>query len=237
MSHFSSSRRAFTLIEMLAVMAIIAIVAVFVVPAATSILKGSQLTQASAMLTDQFSLARQQALTKNTMVEVRLIRFSDPEQPGETLTNPTTGKFRALQLMQVLPSGVAVPLSGSKVQMLPTSITMSSGTSGGGNQPFSTLLPASGGSATSGGPQYVATPASSDPDMPRNVKNNYNFYAFRFLPDGSTNLLPTSQWYVTLLNINDQTKLTTMGIQAINFFTLQLDPVSGSTRSYRPTAK
>jgi len=236
-AHFSSLRRsaAFTLIEMIAVISIIAIITVFVVPAATTILKGSQLTQASTIITDQISLARQQALTKNCMVEVRFVRFGDPEQPGEKASTPMTGKFRALEVMQVLPSGVSVPLG--KVQILPTSIMMAftegQTATGNSNSNFSTLLSTGSGTA----PLYTTTPPNTDPDLPRGIKKSYNYYSFRFLPDGSTNLLPTVQWYVTLINRNDEAKLSGTGIQSINFFTLQLDPVSGATRSYRPTAK
>jgi uncharacterized protein (TIGR02596 family) len=237
-----SSQPGFTLIEMIAVISIIAIVTVFVVPAATTILKGSQLTQASSILTDQISLARQQALTKNMMVEVRLIQFADPEQPGEKITDPTTGKYRAIQLMQVLPSGVAVPLAGGKVQILPQAVMMNapSASGGGSGTIYSTLL-----AQVSGGAQYTTMGSlqPSDPDMPRNIKKNYNFFSFRFLPDGSTNLSPIppsslGNWYgITLHNITDLSKLSgSNGIQTINFFTLQLDPVSGSTRVYRPSA-
>ena len=229
-----SNRRAFTLIEMIAVVSIIAIITVFVVPAASTILKGTQLTQASSMLADQISLARQQALTKNMMVEVRFIQFADPEQPGEKLTDPTTGKFRAIQLMQVLPSGVSVPLSGGKVQMLPQAVMMNASAS----PVYSTLL-----QSVSGGAQLTSAASlqAADPELPRGIKKNYNFYSFRFLPDGSTNLSPIppatlGNWYgITLHNITDVDKLA-KGIQTVNFFTLQIDPVSGSTRVYRPTA-
>ncbi len=232
-------RRAFTLVEMIAVMAVIGIVAVFVVPAVSGMLGGSQLTQASSMLVDQVSLARQQALTKNIIVEVRFIQFADPEQPGENVSDPTTGKFRAIQLMEALPSGIAVPLPGSKLQMLPPGVMMESSSPGSGGPIYSTLL-----AQANGGAQY--TPSSNllpaDPELPRGIKRNYNYFSFRFRSDGSTDLAPIppavlGNWYgVTLHGINDSAKLRN-GLQAINFFTLQLDPVSGATKVYHPTAQ
>ena len=230
--------RAFTLVEMIAVMTVIGIVAVFVVPAVSGMLAGSQLTQASSMLVDQVSLARQEALTRNIIVEVRFIQFADPEQPGENVSDPTTGKFRAIQLMEALPSGVAVPLSGSKLQVLPAGVMMEAASPGNGGPIYSTLL-----AQASGGAQYTSSGslASSDPELPRGIKRSYNYFSFRFLPDGSTDLTPIppavlGNWYgVTLHNINDSAKLRN-GLQAINFFTLQLDPVSGATKVYHPTA-
>ena len=43
-------------------------------------------------------------------------------------------------------------------------------------------------------------------------------------------------WYITLVNPKDvsATKLGVKTGEAANFFTLQIDPVTGSTRSYRP---
>ena len=82
---------AFSLIELVVVIAIIAIIATFTVPAATTILKGSAMTQASQTLTDQISFARQRALSRNLAVEVRFYQYADPEAPGETASDPTTG--------------------------------------------------------------------------------------------------------------------------------------------------
>ena len=95
-------RSAFSLIELVVVIAIIAIIATFTVPAATTILRGSALTQASQTLTDQISFARQRALSRNLAVEVRFYLYADPEAPGETVNTPTTGQYRAIQLFEVV---------------------------------------------------------------------------------------------------------------------------------------
>ena len=117
-SRFASQRlRGFSLVELIVVMVIISIIATFVVPAASTIIRGSQITQAAQMITDQISFARQIALTKNKTIEVRFIKYADPETPGEDVRNPDSGRFRAIQLMEVTEAGIAVPTS--KLQVIP----------------------------------------------------------------------------------------------------------------------
>ena len=74
----SKLRAAFSLVELLVVITIIAIIAGFAVPAVTGIMRGSALTQASQLLTDQLSMGRQLALSKNRAVEVRIYKYADP---------------------------------------------------------------------------------------------------------------------------------------------------------------
>jgi hypothetical protein len=76
---------------------------------------------------------------------------------------------------------------------------------------------------------------------------NYQYVALRFLPDGSTDLPPTGvdtgdnkgdSWYLTIHGTQIQTGGKSAGKTETlpdNFFTLQIDPITGSTRSYRPT--
>ncbi len=210
----------FSLIEMIVVVGIIAIIAVFAVPAASTVIRGSQLTQASQMLTDQLSLARQQALTKNRAIEVRFYRFGDPEQPGEEADKPETGKFRAIQIFEVLESGVAVPLG--KIQRLPSSIVINDGK-------LSTLVNSEDASSD----RAPKKPNEIDPELPRGVERDYEYASFRFLPDGSTNLMPTKNWYTTIHSINDLVEEET---PPANFFNIHIDPVSGTTKGYRPGA-
>ena len=236
----------FSLVELLVVCAIIALIVGFTIPAATTIIRGSQLTQGSQLLTDQLSLARQQALSKNRAVEVRFYKFADPETPGEDKAKPDTGRYRAFQAFEVLESGAAVPLN--KVQRLPASVVINEGA-------LSSLI----SDATKAGKDGTTATKPSDekiktsPEIP-GVGFDYVYVSFRYLQDGSTDLPlidtttggsggatgTTKNWFLTLNGIELPAKLdkpeTGSDKKKINFFTLQVDPVSGATKPYRPMA-
>jgi uncharacterized protein (TIGR02596 family) len=217
-----------SLVELFIVTLIIVVMAVFGLSNPSSLFKGSQLSQAEHILTDQLKLARQQAVTRNHSIEVRFIRYGDPESPGERADDPSSGFFRTLQLLEVLDNGSRVPLD--KPQVLPQGIVMNSGE-------YSTLLH----HAHLPPPQRASRTASAnstggDPSLPRGIDWNYDYRAFRFLPDGGTNLNSTNgvTWCVTL---HDLAGKPTGARPPNNFATLQLDPVVGTVRPFRPSVQ
>lgn len=218
-SPLKRSTSGFSLVEMIVVVGIIAVIAAFAVPAANTIIRGSQISQASQLVTDQISLARQMALTKNRSVEVRFYRYADSEQPGEDIEKPETGKFRAIQLFEIQENGVAIAIG--KITRLPMSVVINDGK-------LTTLIDTEGNSS-----QKPKEPVDADPELPRGVKKKYEYSSFRFLPDGSTNLPVTKTWYATIHAITD---IVDSDTPPPNFFTIQVDPVSGTTKSYRPGA-
>jgi uncharacterized protein (TIGR02596 family) len=226
LSSHSFRRTAFSLIELIVVIAIIAIIATFTVPAATQILRGTAMTQAQQMLTDQFRLARQTALTRGRAVEIRFYQYADPEQPGETLNLPTSGQYRGLQIFDILENGSAIPLD--KPQRFPSTVIMNQ------TSKLSTILMVTS-AGSQGGTIAPRTPTTKDPDLPRGVGKNYRYVSLRFQPDGSTTLTATGSvpWFLTIHNLSDGPAIQT---PPANFFTIQLDPISGSIKGYRPSA-
>ncbi len=230
---FTPWKRAFSLVELLVVVAVIAIVAGFAVPAVTTMVRGSQLSQSSQLLSDQVALCRQLALSRNRPMQIRFYKFADTETPGEVADTPDSGAFRAFQIFEVFENGAAVPVN--KIQRLPNNVIINEGK-------FSTIIQKECQRPRIGKGQ-TSDLKDSDPEMPdTSVKKNYYYMAVLFKPDGSTDLptlgtpvgSPTvgDRWYITLHGTNEKGN----GAADIpkNYFTMQIDPVTGTTRSYRP---
>lgn len=229
-------RSAFSLVELLIVVAIIGIIAGFGVPAVTGVLRGSSLTTATSQLTDTLSLARQHAISKNRIVEVRFYRFGDPEQPGEDKTKPSTGFFRAFQYFELTETGTINPVG--KFQRIPDTIVMNSGAK------LSTLL----GESTERlilrtDPRFNV---NLNPELPRGVGQNYDYVYFRFNPDGSTDLPPSGvagkdssggRWYITVHSMADNARTVGGTVPPPDFATWQIEPVSGTAKIFRPGIK
>lgn len=230
------SRSAFSLVELLIVVAIIGIIAGFGVPAVTGVLRGSALTTATSQLTDTLSLARQHAISKNRTVEVRFYRFGDPEQPGEDRTKPATGQFRAFQYFELSETGTIVPIG--KFQRIPDTIVMNPGAK------LSTLLgEMTERLITSGDAKFNK---NLNPELPRGVGQNYDYVYFRFNPDGSTDLPPTGntgkdsaggRWYITVHSGADLLRTENNSKAPPDFATWQIEPVSGTAKVFRPGIK
>jgi uncharacterized protein (TIGR02596 family) len=106
---------AFSLIELLLVIAILALLAAVTLPAVGSITQANAIGRAGQTLGDVMILARQEAVAKSRDVEVRIIDVPDPMWPG----------YRAVQLWISDEAGTTnTPLG--KIQKLPEAVVIAS---------------------------------------------------------------------------------------------------------------
>ncbi len=202
---------AFTLLELIMVMAIVGILAVFVVPAFNSINRASSLTNSAALVVDQLTRARQEALSQNRIVEVRFYKL-----PGEVGTSPAYRAFR----IYIYDESVqfASPLT-AVLKLSPGMIILE-------DRSFSTLLNADSNKRALD-PVTDIIPGQRDP---------VTYQAFRFRPSGGTDLDPNGapgpdKWFFSVKSETDPPAGT---YPAHNYITATIDPVSGRIRIFRP---
>jgi len=201
--------RAFSLIELLTVIALLAILAVFAAPATTNIMRANEINRAEQTLVQQLSTARQRAIARNRRVEVRFYKFINPDAVG----SPPT--FCAIQSFLIDENNKATPVG--RITKLPTSVLINEVAAN------SSLLSVADKSSWD---------ATTDPQISLpGVGTSYTAKAFQFRPDGSTSLDPTQMWFIT---VHAALAGATAAAPPSNFATIQVDPVSGAARSYRP---
>lgn len=91
----NESKCGFTILELLVVIAVISILTALMVPAIHSIGGSRNLENAGQLVVDQWNLARQEAITRNRLIEFRLYKYQDSQEPG------SESAIRALQLFEV----------------------------------------------------------------------------------------------------------------------------------------
>lgn len=99
--------RAFTLIEMLAVMAVMVTLAALCIPGVSSGLAGMKITTATQIVVDEIQVARATALARNSPVEVWFLKNSGPYESLRTaIVNPDNSSTWVSRGRK-LPEGIA----------------------------------------------------------------------------------------------------------------------------------
>lgn len=202
--------RAFTLVEILVVLAIMSILIAFSVPALEPAVRGSKLKQAADDLERALATAQQYALAENTTVQFRFYNYDDKSVPG------SEQYFRGYRaLVQYLDPKDHRNVIESEETTVVDTVAMP--------QPFviaddgemSSLVSNSG---LMEGTEEIARSTSAD------------YRAFEFRPDGSTNLITVDEdfWTLTVLRETD-----TGSELPDEFVTLVLDPFNGQVRRYQ----
>ena len=212
----NSRRPAFTLIEIMVVLAVISIIATMAVPAMNGVLKGSKMTQSSDEFERDLARAQAAALRENQPVEFRFYEFRDPEQPNSEMA------YRGYQAVIRKRSADDQYTTESiepifDVKILPPGIIFNAKTK------YSSIfkVPDIPGNTAKKWSGY-------DDSIPRVDQAEYK--AFYFRPDGSTNLVTidsAEKWCVTIQKEN-----TDEGELPPDFVAFQVDPFNGQIRRY-----
>jgi len=194
---------AFSLVELLVVIAIIAILAGMAAMSGGA-LNSSRLQATGQTLAVELDLARQLALGMNLEQEVRFWKIPDA-------TSGAVAAFRAVQTFTVGKDGALT--AASKLRRFDSGLVA---------EPAATL---SSLLAETPPTRTIKTGPVTG------LSGTYDYMAFRFRPDGSTDLEPTQRWSVTIQRNLTDTAATQPGP---NRFTIEIEPVLGSLRVYRP---
>jgi uncharacterized protein (TIGR02596 family) len=218
-------RHAFTLIEVLVVLAIVGILMGLTVPGMTGVLKGSKITQSADQLVQDIALARQTAVKENVPVEFRFYRISDPMATGSGEEEYSAYQAYKMKVDLNTPSDYTKPRIGipvlPKIQRFPLGVVLVN------DQKWSTLV----------AHESLVEKREQVRGLVTGQKDTDAAYkSFTLTPDGETGLDRSStQWFLTFVTDADMRKAgSAASLIPTNFITVQVDPFTGNTRVYQP---
>lgn len=205
--------RAFSLVEMLAVIGVIGLIAATTTPMLFSTMKANRITASGEEVVNRISLAQQMAVSRNHEIELRFYHYEDPED-GASLDH-----YRATLIVQPAPDPDA---PGSVDNIVLSDLSMLKGG----------IVVANSESLS---PVFFESGRSDSPDSEKRITNGkrVGFKAIRFFPDGSCDLTKiTNEAYLTVVEERDLASAS--GGIPKNFFAIQVDPYTSRSTTYRP---
>lgn len=203
---------AFTLVELLVVIAVIGMIVAIAVPAIEPMMKGSKVTTAADTLRFKLSEYRQRAIAENSPIEIRFLKFIDPSVPGkhDAFRGYIAGRFRPQKRENGSGEYIFEPLDS--MEKLAEGLVFASLTE------QSTILHSD--KARKGTHPFLVE-----------GQNNLPYVSFSFRPDGSTDLPKRAGdiWCVTVLAERWDIEANP---NPDNFITLAIDAFNGSVRIY-----
>ena len=208
------ARPAFTLVELLFVCVIVAILLAVAAPLGMSVLRASSLNRATTMIMDELNAARQLAMTRNCEVEVRFYKIAADASTQDL-------QFRAFRTFVMEPGAAGQGRPQGDVRYLPESIIIAA------DAESSTLF-------DYGNPNRSGLFLTRE-TLPGHA-TEVEGLGFVFRPNGGTQLgpidPPEGNWFMTFFSQHDPLNPET-GLP-YNFGTVQVDPVTGRARVFRP---
>jgi len=210
---YSRKTAAFSVVELLVVIAIVGLLGVLAVNAFNQVMRGIRLTSAAQLVADAMNIARSAALTRNVPVQLRFYKLPDFDS-----TDGTPILYRG---MQIFVCEYASTNAITKPILFPERVVAS--------------LDANKSSIL----QLTEMPPSiSDPAKLSGM--NYRYVTMTFGPNGiiktasttgGSTLSSTNEWYVTLHARRD---LDTDSSWPENYATVKINPITGSAKIFQP---
>ena len=189
----------FTMLEMLVVISIAALLLVLIVPSLTGSARESRhIREAANIIENEVRIARTISLTRGIVTEIRFYRLSKEED------------FKYIQIFYQNKDFSFFP--EDRVKKLGNHIIISEARIEGESLSSLTEIPIQKS-------QIIKS-------LSRKIPPDY--FSFRFLPNGTTNLRKRRDWTLTL----EKKRKSSQNSLPKNFITLALDPLDGEMRRY-----
>ncbi len=205
----TKSEKAFSLLEMLVVLAIMAVMVSISIPMFDHLFNEADLGSCGKRVIDELVMARQKASSRNLVVEVRFY-FLKAEENGKPSSKES---YRAMQSF-LLEDEKTTPLN--KVLYLPSPVIFAVE-----SKKLTSLL--------------TSEPETDSSQKVAPSGEGLNRYvAFHFHPNGATDLVADPA-FLTLVSQRQMEKARAEGKETPrDFFTIQIDPKNGRIQSHRP---